>query len=72
MACVAGFIAGQLAAAAGRAPLRPLAPRPPGTPGRAAIVFVAAATGFSLLTQAYVLGGDGAILAAQLHVSAPC
>jgi hypothetical protein len=70
MACVAGFIAGS------SLPLQAehhagLWRRVHLAAGPAAIVFVVLATGFSLLTQAYVLGGDAAILAAQLHVSTP-
>ena len=66
MACVAGFIAGS------SLPLQAehhagLWRRIHLAAGPAAIVFVVAATGFSLLTQAYVLGGDAAILAAQLR-----
>jgi hypothetical protein len=37
--------------------------------GPAAIVFVAAATLFSLLTQAYVLGGEASTLASELRLS---
>jgi hypothetical protein len=70
MACVAGFIAGS------SLPLQAehhagLWRRIHLAAGPAAILFVVAATGFSLLTQAYVLGGDAAILAAQLDVSTP-
>ncbi len=70
LACVAGFIAGS------SLPLQAehhagLWRRIHLAAGPAAIVFVVAATGFSLLTQAYVLGGDAAILAAQLDVSTP-
>jgi hypothetical protein len=67
MACVAGFIAGS------SLPLQ--AERHHGwwrtvheKAGPAAIVFVAAATTFSLCTQAYVLGNEAATLAQQLHV----
>jgi hypothetical protein len=70
MACVAGFIAGS------SLPLQAehhagLWRRIHLAAGPAAIAFVVLATGFSLLTQAYVLGGDAAILAAQLQVSTP-
>lgn len=37
--------------------------------GRLAIAFVGAATAFSLLTQAYIVGTDGATLAGQLHIA---
>jgi hypothetical protein len=68
MACVAGFIAGS------SLPLE--AERYSGAwrwvhdkAGPLAIAFVVAATTFSLLTQAYVLGGGAATLAAQGHMS---
>jgi hypothetical protein len=68
MACVAGFIAGR------SLPLQ--AERYSGwrrtvheKAGPAAIVFVAAATTFSLCTQAYVLGSGAATLAQQVGVS---
>jgi hypothetical protein len=68
MACVAGFIAGS------SMPLE--AERYSGAwrwihdkAGPLAIGFVICATSFSLLTQAYVLGGDAATLAAQGGVS---
>lgn len=64
MACVAGFIAGS------SMPME--AERYSGTwrwihdkAGPLAIGFVICATSFSLLTQAYILGGDAATLAAQ-------
>jgi hypothetical protein len=64
MACVAGFIAGS------SMPLE--AERYSGTwrwihdkAGPLAIGFVICATSFSLLTQAYILGGDASTLAAQ-------
>jgi len=68
LACVAGFIAGSsLPTIAGgyRGALRTAheLARP------FAILFVAAATLFSLATQAYVLGNDASTLAAQWHVS---
>jgi hypothetical protein len=68
MACVAGFIAGS------SLPMQ--AEKHTGwrrtvheKAGPAAIVFVAAATTFSLCTQGYVLGSGAATLAAQLDVS---
>ncbi len=68
LACVAGFIAGSSlpqVAEAYTGPVRRLheLARP------LAIGFVVAATTFSLLTQAYVLGGDAASLAHQFAVS---
>ncbi|MEH3052835.1 MAG: stage II sporulation protein M [Patulibacter minatonensis] len=65
LACVAGFIAGSS---------MPLEARNRGGwwgavhdyAGRGAIVFVTAATSFSLLTQAYVLGGMTADISARL------
>jgi hypothetical protein len=68
MACVAGFIAGSslpLQAANHRGWRRTVHEKA----GAAAIVFVAAATTFSLCTQGYVLGSGAATLAAQLDVS---
>ena len=70
MACVAGFIAGS------SLPLQAehhngLWRRVHERAGPAAIAFVVCATLFSLLTQAYVLGGDAALLARQLHTSIP-
>jgi hypothetical protein len=68
MACVAGFIAGSslpLQAANHRGWRRTVHEKA----GAAAIVFVAAATTFSLCTQCYVLGSGAATLAAQLDVS---
>jgi hypothetical protein len=68
MACVAGFIAGS------SLPLE--AERRSGLSrwvhdkaGPLAIAFVVAATGFSLVTQALVLGHGASSIAAQLHVS---
>jgi len=68
MACVAGFIAGS------SLPLQ--AERHSGwwrsvheKAGDAAIVFVVAATTFSLCTQGYILGSGASTLAAQLDVS---
>ena len=67
MACVAGFIAGSS--------LPVQAERHHGwrrsvheKAGPAAIVFVAAATTFSLCTQAYVLGNEAATLSQQLEI----
>jgi hypothetical protein len=68
MACVAGFIAGSslpLQAANHQGWRRTVHEKA----GPAAIVFVAAATTFSLCTQGYVLGSGAATLAAQLDVS---
>lgn len=67
LACVAGFIAGSslpLQARHHRGLKRLLHERA----GPAAMVFVGAATCFSLATQAYVLGGTAATLAAQLGI----
>jgi hypothetical protein len=68
MACVAGFIAGS------SLPLE--AERRSGLSrwvhdkaGPLAIAFVVAATGFSLVTQALVLGHGASSIAAQLHIS---
>jgi hypothetical protein len=66
-ACLAGFIAGS------RLPdeidrHRGLSRRIHELAGPLAIAFVAAATLFSLATQAYVLGSDAATLSAQLHI----
>ena len=68
MACVAGFIAGS------SLPLQAqehhgLSRRLHEQGGRIAIVFVVAATTFSLSTQAIVLGGETAAVAARLHTS---
>jgi hypothetical protein len=66
-ACVAGFIAGsELPAEVDRH--RGISRRVHALAGPLAIAFVAAATLFSLGTQAYVLGSDAATLAAQLHI----
>jgi hypothetical protein len=68
MACVAGFIAGSslpLQAANHQGWRRTVHEKA----GPAAIVFVAAATTFSLCTQGYVLGSGASTLAAQLDVS---
>ena len=67
MACVAGFIAGSslpMQAENHRGWWRTVHEKA----GPAAIVFVAAATTFSLCTQGYVLGSGAATLAAQLDV----
>ncbi len=64
MACVAGFIAGSslpLEAKAYSGVWRAIHDRA----GSAAIAFVVAATTFSLVTQAWVLGGGAATLAFQ-------
>jgi hypothetical protein len=68
MACVAGFIAGSslpLQAAEHRGISRAIHEHG----GRIAIAFVVAATTFSLTTQAIVLGGETAAVAARLHTS---
>ena len=68
MACVAGFIAGSslpLQAANHRGWRRTVHEKA----APAAIVFVAAATTFSLCTQGYVLGSGACTLAARLDVS---
>lgn len=67
-ACVAGFIAGSQLPTAARdytGVMRKVHDRA----GTAAIAFVAAATLFSLGTQAYALGNGASSLAARLHVS---
>jgi hypothetical protein len=67
MACVAGFIAG--ASLPGEIDRRRGVSRwVHAHAGPAAIAFVAAATLFSLATQAYVLGSDAATLAGQLGI----
>ncbi len=68
LACVAGYIAGsQLPVEAERygPRLRTLHDRA----GRLAMLFVAAATLFSLSTQAWALGHGAATLAGELHIS---
>jgi multisubunit Na+/H+ antiporter MnhC subunit len=66
-ACVAGYIAGsQLPGELDRH--RGLSRRVHAVAGPLAIAFVAAATLFSLATQAFVLGSDAATLSAQLHI----
>jgi hypothetical protein len=67
MACVAGFIAGSslpMQAEHHRGWWRTVHEKA----GPAAIVFVAAATTFSLCTQAFVLGNEAATLAQQLGI----
>jgi hypothetical protein len=67
MACVAGFIAGSslpMQAEHHHGWWRTVHEKA----GPAAIVFVAAATTFSLGTQAFVLGNEAATLAQQLHI----
>jgi hypothetical protein len=67
MACIAGFIAGSslpLQAKHHEGWWRTVHERA----GPAAIAFVAAATAFSLCTQAYILGNEASTLAAQLDV----
>jgi Stage II sporulation protein M len=67
MACVAGFIAGS--ALPGEVERhRGVSRWVHAHAGPAAIAFVAAATLFSLATQAYVLGSDAATLARQLGI----
>ena len=68
MACVAGFIAGSslpLQAESRHGVIRAIHERG----GRFAIVFVIAATAFSLSAQALVLGGETASVAAALHTT---
>jgi hypothetical protein len=67
MACVAGFIAGS-SLPSQAAQRRGLSHWVHEHAGPAAIAFVGAATLFSLVTQAYVLGSDAATLAAQLGI----
>jgi hypothetical protein len=67
-ACVAGFIAGSQLPTAAR-DYSGFARKLHDRAGAAAIAFVAAATLFSLGTQAYALGNGAASLAARLHVS---
>jgi len=68
LACVAGFIAGSSlpVVAAGH---RGLWRRVHQVAGPLAIGFVVCATAFSLVTQAYILGGDTATIAAQLGIA---
>ncbi|HEY2604379.1 MAG TPA: hypothetical protein VGI67_22670 [Thermoleophilaceae bacterium] len=68
MACVAGFIAGSALpqSAAQRSGFSRLLHE---KAGPLAIGFVACATTFSLVTQAYVLGGGVSTAAAELHMS---
>jgi hypothetical protein len=66
-ACVAGYIAGsRLPGELDRH--RGLSRRIHALAGPLAIAFVAAATLFSLATQAYILGSDAATLSEQLHI----
>jgi stage II sporulation SpoM-like protein len=68
LACVAGFIAGSSLPLQAREQVgwrRTLYERA----GPAAILFVAGATTFSLVTQAYVLGSAAATLCAQLQIT---
>jgi hypothetical protein len=70
MACLAGFIAGSslpMQAAHHRGLWRTVHEHA----ARAAIVFVGAATLFSLVMQAYVLGSDAAMLAGDLGLAPP-
>ena len=68
MACVAGFIAGSsLPLQADRR--RGISRAIHAHGGRLAIIFVVGATTFSLSTQAVVLGGETASVAAALHTS---
>jgi Stage II sporulation protein M len=67
MACVAGFIAGS-ALPAQAEQHRGVWRRVHQLAGPAAIAFVAAATLFSLVTQAFVLGSDAATLGHQLGI----
>ena len=67
MACLAGFIAGSSLPQQAEEH-RGLWRRVHETAGRAAIVFVAGATLFSLVTQAYVLGSDASTLSRQLGI----
>jgi hypothetical protein len=68
LACVAGFMAGSSIplSAASRSGLDRWVHE---QAARFAIFFVACATLFSLSTQAYVIGGDGATIARQLDLS---
>jgi hypothetical protein len=67
LACVAGFMAGS-ALPRQAAQHTGLMRRVHEVAGPAAIVFVGAATVFSLVTQAYVLGSDAATLGRQLEI----
>jgi hypothetical protein len=68
LACVAGFIAGSSLplSAANRSGFSRWVHQ---KAGPLAITFVVAATGFSLCTQAYVIGGSAASVAEQLHTT---
>ncbi len=67
-ACVAGYLAGS-ALPAEAARRRGVWRRVHDLAGPFAIAFVTAATLFSLMTQAYVLGNEASTLSAQLHTS---
>ena len=67
MACLAGFIAGSSLPQQAEEH-RGLWRRIHEAAGQAAIVFVAGATLFSLVTQAYVLGSDASTLSRQLGI----
>lgn len=67
LACVAGFIAGSQLPAAAR-DYRGAVRRLHDAAGPAAMAFVAAATLFSLATQAYALGNNAASMAAQFDL----
>ena len=69
LACVAGLHGRLVAAAGGRGLLRASWRRIHELAGPLAIAFVAAATLFSLVTQAYALGHGASTLAAELGVS---
>ena len=68
LACVAGFIAGSAMplSAANRSGLDRWVHE---KAGRFAIAFVVCATTFSLVTQAYIIGGNAATVASQLDIS---
>jgi hypothetical protein len=68
LACVAGFIAGSSLplSAANRSGFSRWVHQ---KAGPLAIAFVVGATGFSLCTQAYVIGGGAASVAVQLHTT---
>jgi len=68
LACVAGFIAGSAMplSAANRSGLDRWVHE---KAGRFAIAFVVCATTFSLVTQAYIIGGNAATVAGQLNIS---
>jgi hypothetical protein len=68
MACVAGFMAGSSLPQVAEG-YRGVWRKIHEWAGPLAIAFVGAATFFSLVTQAYTLGGGASTLAAELHVS---